>query len=252
MLQAEVKSNLPIPDAVLVIVTGTLVADFYKSWVYGSLQREAELRGYLVEVLCIPRLGLYAMDVAAQEMCDLLRAKYPDRNFILAGHSQGGSQILGLKRLLGRRVIAAPFQISAPNHGTQLARLGAPLRFLPAIGGMAPHSRALRALRDIAQVVGEAEEVEELGCISVMTMADFLVVPFWHSLSKEAQNVVVAPKSVHSILKRLGFRRSNGVELVEGLTEHLFIVKHSAVLRLFGEWLDGLTGEYWIRATEFK
>ncbi len=230
------RSCCPLGNTVVVIVAGTFVADWYAQFVYGSLKRAVETRGYTVVILSIPRLGLGPMDAALDTMHAVLLQDYPAERFVLIGHSQGGSHIMGLKRRLGSRAVKT-LQLSAPNHGTRLANLGGWLKAFPAIGNMAAHSPFLRELRSIEEIV---EEVEAMEIVSVMSLFDQLVLPFFASVLKGAENIVIAPKVLHPLLVRLGFRRSNGVQLVDGIADHLSIISHGAVLRLVEKMFDDL------------
>ncbi len=234
-----------VPNTVIVVVCGTFVADFYASWVYGPLANHLRRRGYEVRVLPIPKLGLGSMDEALEAMAVALLKEHPDSGtrFILVGHSQGGSHCVGLLRRLKGRVFKPVIPIAAPHHGTHLANLGLPLRFLPdSFRQMAAHSRYLHWLREAEEVVEELGDVE---IINLMTVFDQLVWPFWASTLKGAENVVLAPSWTHPILKRLGIRRSNGIELVDGIAEHAFIVRHPAILEAIDRQLDKIEAAYW-------
>lgn len=226
----------PLHNTVVIIAAGTFVADWYAQFVYGSLKRAVEERGYPVLILAIPHLGLGPMEGALDTMHATLLQAFPTQQFVLIGHSQGGSHIMGLKRRLGSRVVKT-LQLSAPNHGTRLANLGGWLKAFPAIGNMAAHSPVLRELRSLEEIV---EEVEAMEIVSVMSIFDQLVLPFFASVLKGAENIVIAPKVFHPLLKKLGFRRSNGVELVDGIADHLSIISHGAVLRLIEKMFDDL------------
>lgn len=238
------KQN-PIPNTVVVIVCGTLVAQWYAPMVYGPMAEHLRGRGYEVRVMAIPKLGLGPMNEALEGMALGLLVKYPDpaTRFIILGHSQGGSHCIGLLRRLKGRVMRPVIPIAAPHHGTHLANLGLPLRFLPtSFREMAAHSRYLHWLREAEESVEELSEVE---IINLMTLFDQLVWPFLASTLKGAENVVLAPSWTHSILKRLGVRRSQGIELVDGLAEHVFIMRHPAIFKLVDQRLDGMEARYW-------
>ncbi len=226
----------PLDNTVVIIAAGTFVANWYAQFVYGSLKRAVEERGYPVLILAIPHLGLGPMEGALDTMHATILQTFPTQQFVLIGHSQGGSHIMGLKRRLGSRVIKT-LQLSAPNHGTRLANLGGWLKAFPAIGNMAAHSPVLRELRSLEEIV---EEVEAMEIVSVMSLFDQLVLPFFASILKGAQNIVIAPKVLHPLLMKLGFRRSNGVELVDGIADHLSIISHDVVLRLIDQMFDEL------------
>lgn len=239
------KTQRVIPNTVVVVVCGTLVADIYASLVYGPLANHLRQRGYEVRVLAIPKLGLGPMEEALESMALGLLSEYPDpaTRFIMLGHSQGGSHCIGLLRRLKGRVIKPVIPIAAPHHGTRLANVGLPLRFLPeSFRQMAAHSSYLRWLREAEEAVEEFGEVE---VINLMTLFDELVWPFLASKLKGAENIVLAPSWTHSTLKRLGMRRSKGIELVDGLAEHVFIMRHPAIFVLVDKQLDKIEGAYW-------
>lgn len=230
------QAKRPLDDIVVVVVAGTFVADWYAQFVYGSLKAAIIERGYPVRIIAIPNLGLGSMQRALDSMHQQICAEFPTQRIVLIGHSQGGSHTMGLKRLLGSRAIRV-VQLSAPNHGTRLANLGGWLKAFPAIGNMAAHSPVLRELRSLEEIV---EEVEAMELISVMSVFDQLVLPFFASVLKGAKNIVIAPRFMHPLLLKLGFRRSNGVELVDGFADHLSIISHQSVLRLLHGVFDEL------------
>lgn len=234
----------PVPKAVVVIACGTFVAQWYAELVYGSLAEFLRERGYEVRTLAIPKLGLGSMDEALEEMALSLLAEYadPDIRFIIIGHSQGGSHAVGLMKQLKGRVIRPVISLSAPHHGTRLANLGTPLHFLPkSFQDMAAHSGVLRRLRTAEDAL---EELAETEVVSLMSLLDSLVWPFWASVLNGAENILLAPAWLHPLLRRAGFRRSNGVELVDGYTGHLGIIKHPAVLDAIGRQFDKLEQAY--------
>lgn len=227
-----------IPNTVVVIICGTFVAQWYADRVYGPLADVYRRRGYEVSVMAIPGLGLGPMDEALEEMALSLTAEYtdPETRFILVGHSQGGSHVVGLLKRLKGRVITPIFPLSAPHHGTRLANLGTPVHFLPkSFREMAAHSNVLHRLRQAEETI---EDIGEAEIISIMSCFDQLVLPFFASILSGADNVVLAPSSLHPLFKRLGFRRSKGVELVHGYAGHLGIIKHPEILRRLEEQLD--------------
>ncbi len=237
-----------IPDTVVVIVCGTFVAQWYAPMVYGPLKEHIRQRGYAVRLLAIPKLGLGPMEEALEAMALMLLKEYPDSatRFIILGHSQGGSHSVGLLRRLEGRVHRPVIPLSAPHHGTHLANLGAPLRFLPkSFQQMAAHSHYLHWLRETEHRV---EELSEIEVVNLMTCFDQLVWPFFASTLKGAENIVLAPGWAHPALKRLGFRRSKGVELVNGFAEHASIVRHPAIFRLVDTQFDRIEASYWAKA----
>jgi len=241
------KKTTVIPNTVVVIVCGTLVAELYAPMIYGPMANHIRGRGYEVRILVIPKLGLGPMEEALETMALTLLDEYPDpaTHFIILGHSQGGSHCIGLLRRLKGRVIKPVIPIAAPHHGTRLANLGLPLRFLPdSFRQMAAHSRYLHWLREAEEVV---EELSEIEVINLMTCFDQPVWPFFASTLKGAENGVLAPSWTHSTLKRLGIRRSKGVELVNGFAEHAFIVRHPTIFRLVDVQLDKIEAAHWAK-----
>ncbi len=247
----QVHDRNSIPDAVVVVVCGTLVAQWYSGLVYGATAHYIHTQlGYEVRVLAIPQLGTGSIDAASESMAKQLRHEYPNpaTRFIILGHSQGGSHAIALARLLGSRAIRPVIPLAAPHHGTMLASLGKNLGFLPAaFREMATHSEVLRRLRSAEQ---SAEGVAELEIVSIMTFFDIAVLPFSASLLKDAENIVLAPKVLHPLLRRLGLRRSKGVELVNGLVGHVGIVKHPAALHAIKERIEKLEAAEKARADE--
>ena len=107
---------------------------------------------------------------------------------------------------------------------------------------MAAHSHVLHRLREAEEAI---EELSEAEIISVMSCFDQLVLPFFASVLNGAENIVLAPSWMHPLLRRVGFRRSNGVELVDGFAGHLGIIKHPAILRAIDRQFDKIEAANW-------
>ena len=224
----------PCADTTVVIFMGTFCPQL-AALAYTKLARLFEARGYKVVVLAIPRLGLGRIDEASDELARKVFALGATQHFILVGHSQGSLIALHLARYYPERVRAV-FCFGAPFHGTRLANLGR-IVWLPAIRTMAAHSRFLHELREDQTYT--AENVH-----SLFSVLDELVVPWFASTVAGAHNVVMAPAWMHGLLIRAGLTRSHGIELVDGVADHLGVIWHSAFRTYIEHELDRLEGGY--------
>jgi pimeloyl-ACP methyl ester carboxylesterase len=219
----------PLQDTVVVIYMGTFAPQFAESF-YQSLAQVFRLRGYPVIIKSIPGLGLGHLADSSAELAESVFED--DKRYILVGHSQGALHAFNHAKQYGDQ-IAAVFAFGAPFHGTRLANLGHWLSAIPAIRNMASHSRYLRELRSDQTYTSE-------NVYSMFSVLDELVVPFFASSVKGANNVVLAPEFIHKPLIKLGFRRSRGVELVNGWAEHLGVIWHPALHNYVDDVLDQL------------
>jgi hypothetical protein len=71
---------------------------------------------------------------------------------------------------------------------------------------------------------------------------DELVVPWFASTVVGAHNVVLAPAWLHGPLIRAGLTRSHGIELVDGVADHLGVIWHPAFSTYIEQQLDHLEG----------
>lgn len=219
----------PLTNTMVVIYMGTF-APRCASRAYQPLADVFSRRGYNVVILALPKFGLGKLDEASDALAEQVFSQ-PGR-FILVGHSQGALHAFHHARYFGERV-AAVLAFGAPFHGTRLANLGSMLRVLPAIPAMAAHSQFLHELRE--DQTYRAENVH-----SLFSVLDELVVPWFASSVVGAHNVVLAPRALHGMLIRAGLRRSHGVELIDGLAEHLGVIWHPALHRYVEHVLDQL------------
>lgn len=222
----------PCADTTVVIFMGTFCPQL-AAFAYAKLAGLFEARGYRVQILAIPKLGLGRIDDAADELARRVFVPGSSGRFILVGHSQGSLLALHLARYYPHRVLAV-FCFGAPFHGTRLANLGRIL-WLPAIRTMAAHSRFLRELREDQTYT--AENVH-----SLFSVLDELVVPWFASTVAGAHNVVMAPAWMHGLLIRAGLTRSHGIELVDGWADHLGVIWHAAFRTYIEQQLDRLEG----------
>lgn len=223
----------PVSGVRVVIIAGTFVSAA-AARVYEPLADVFRRRDYAVKILTIPRLGLGSLDDAANRLDEAIFSE-DDAQLILVGHSQGGVHTLDLAGRHPDRVVAV-FNFATPHHGTRLASLGHWVSWVPAIRGMEAHSRHLHNLRGV-------REFEEENIHSLYTIFDQLVVPWFASTMYGAKNVVLAPAILHRLLSRAGFRRSEGVELIHGYAEHLFVIWHRQFHDYIGQQLDRLAGQ---------
>lgn len=227
-----IHPSQPLTDVRVVILTGTLVPSLGRSLYQPLVKFFLGVRGYLTDVVCIPRLGLGDLDEANDELAEVIFAAHPNSRFILVGHSQGGLHAILLAHRFPDRVVAV-FNFGAPHHGTQLARMAPWLPKHPAVRAMASHSERLRELR--------ATNVFPPDLIySFYTLFDQLVFPWFSPALRGANNVLVAPEIFHWFLKRIGQRRSAGVELVHGVSEHVFVIWLACLHDCIATALDGL------------
>ena len=230
MARKRTQVSNPISDTLVVIIAGTFVSSAF-AWVYDPLADVFRRRGYKVKILTIPWLGLGPLEDAADALEKAILAEDASR-LILVGHSQGGVHTLDLAARHPKLVVAV-FNFAAPHHGTRLANMGQWVSWVPAIRGMAAHSRHLHSLREV-------REFEEENIHSLFTVFDQLVVPWFASTMYGAKNVVLAPAVFHRLLSSVGFTRSEGVELVHGYAEHLFVIWHRQFHRYIENTLDEL------------
>jgi len=207
----------PVPQTTVVIIMGTFVPQII-DFVYQPLADLFISHGYAVKMLAIPCLGLGALDGAADMLTEQVFSDDLNARYILVGHSQGGVHTLDLASRRPKQVLAV-FNFAAPHHGTHLANLGHWVSWIPAIRGMEAHSRHLHNLRGVHEF-----EVEKIH--SLFTVFDQLVVPWFASNVYGARNVVLMPRGLHRFMTSVGFRRSEGVELIHGYADHLFVIWH--------------------------
>lgn len=200
--------------------------------VYNPLAELFARRGYPVRIKAIPRLGLGAIDEAADELATDVFGDDPDERFILVGHSQGGLHAVHHAKYYPVRVHAV-FTFGTPFHGTRLANLSKLAQRLPAVGAMAAHSQLLHELREDESYVAD-------NIYSLFSVLDELVVPWFASTVQGAHNVVLCPRALHALLVRSGLRRSRGAELIDGWAEHLGVIWHPALLSYIDQVLDRL------------
>lgn len=212
----SIRSSRPLKNVQVVILTGTFVPSLGRHLYRPLVKFFLKTRGYTTEVVCIPRLGVGDLDEANDELALLIFAADPNIRFILVGHSQGGIHAILLAHRFPDRVVAV-FNFGTPHHGTQLARLLPWVHNFPSVQAMASHSERLRMLR-----AANAFSLERI--YSFYTVFDELVFPWFSPALRGAHNVLVAPSLLHWALKRLGQRRSAGVELVHGLSDHIFVI----------------------------
>jgi pimeloyl-ACP methyl ester carboxylesterase len=96
----------PLLDVRVVILTGTLVPSLGRSLYQPLVKFFLGVRGYLTDVVCIPRLGLGDLDEANDELAEVIFAAHPNSRFILVGHSQGGLHAILLAHRFPDRVVA--------------------------------------------------------------------------------------------------------------------------------------------------
>lgn len=224
-----------IADVRVVIIMGTFVPqllDFF----YRPLEKVFRERGYEVEILAIPKLGLGDMNAARRALEVQIFSAYPEARFIFVGHSQGGIHVEDLRALAPHRVLMT-HGFGVPFHGTRIASLGRVTSFFPAVRGMRAHSTHLQTVRGAA-----ARHDQHVH--SYFTVFDELVVPFFASALHGAHNVIVAPKMLHHTLIALGFRRSKGIELIDGFAEHIFIIWNQKLHAHIHRALDALEAEH--------
>lgn len=204
----------PLRDTTVVILMGTFVPQKLQ-FVYNPLADIFRGRGYEVKIVGLPMWGLSSLHNAAEVLDSLVFTDDPSAHYILVGHSQGGVHALDLATRHPDKIVAV-FNLATPHHGTLLANVG---RWLPANRDMKPHSLHLHNLRALNYQQGRVH--------SLFTMFDGFVMPWYASNIHGGQNLVLAPRILHGLLTRIGFRRSNGVELVSGYAGHLFVIWHS-------------------------
>ena len=204
----------PYPNTTVIIIMGTFVPQCLE-FVYQPLADIFLRIGYPVRILAIESLGLGPLKLAATTMAGQIFSDNPEERFIVVGHSQGAIHGMDIIAQRPEQVLRV-FELGAPFHGTLLANLGKRLSWLPAIGDMAAHSSHLRDVR--------ASGYDPDRIHSLLTIFDELVIPWSASMVVGAHNVVLAPRVMHKLLKGLGLRRSEGVELIHGFADHLFVI----------------------------
>ncbi len=218
-------------DTAVVIYMGTFCPPA-ATFAYHSLADLFEQRGYPVSVKAIPKLGLGRIDEAAGQLAgEVFHTPDDGRRYLLVGHSQGALIALHHARAYPS-LVRAVFGFGGPFHGTRLANLGHLLR-LPAVRTMAAHSRFLHELR-------EDKSYDTENVYSLYSVFDELVVPWFASSVKGANNVVLAPARLHPLLVRIGLTRSRGIELVDGWADHLGVIWHPALHSYVAYALDQL------------
>lgn len=221
----------PLANTSVEIYMGTFVLQQWEA-VYRPLAQLFAERGYPVRIHGLPRAGLGALDEASDELASSVFVGHPEQRFILVGHSQGGLHAFHHAKYYPASVEAV-FAFGTPFHGTRLANLGRVLRMLPAVRGMAAHSRTLREWREDVSYIAD-------NIYSLYSVLDELVVPWVASTVKGGHNVILCPKAIHWLLIRAGFRRSRGIELVDGWAEHLGVIWHPALHHYIESVLDEL------------
>lgn len=210
------------------------------SLAYRRLAGLFEARGYSVLIKAIPNLGLGRIDDASEKLADEVFASLRAERYILAGHSQGALIALHHARLYPT-LVEAGFGFGGPFHGTRLANLAKLMMFAPSFRTMSAHSRFLRELRDDSSY--DSENFHTL-----YSVFDELVVPWFASTLRGANNVVLAPARLHPLLVRFGLTRSRGIELVDGWADHLGVIWHPALHRQVEMALDEIESRRLTRA----
>jgi len=157
-------------------------------------------QGWEVHTLDLtPNWGQRGIVPLAEQLAAFAKQTFGERKFDLVGYSMGGLvSRYYVQRLGGARRVERFVTLSAPHHGTQMARLLAN----QAVREMRPGSGFLR---DLARDAGQLRAVK---FTSLYTPWDIVIVPAKSSVMPQARNVKVRVGSHPGMILRMASLRA--------------------------------------------